>query len=96
MSKARCTWCGKGTTLKQLQKMQMCGPCTKMAERYSFKQTLEKIPESVEAMVKQAIDEQPTLDRAASTMKKKYPLKHPLREWDMALVVLVDRRRRDR
>lgn len=94
--KPRCEWCRKGTTAKQLVKSGMCGGCTKMFERYDFMQTLERIPATVEEDVRQAILDQPTLDRAASTMKKKYPLKHPLREWDAALIILVDERRRKR
>jgi len=94
--KPRCRWCRKGTTAKQLAKSGMCGGCTKMHERYSFHDTLARIPESVEETVHDAILAQPTLDRAASQMKKKYPLKHPLREWDAALVILMDERRRNR
>lgn len=96
MAETRCTWCTKRTSPASFKKMGMCGDCTKMHERYGFTETLARIPESVEATVAQVIAEQPTLDRAAAQMKKKYPLKHPLREWDMTLIVLVDERRRQR
>ena len=95
-SKPRCSWCGKGTTNKQLQKMNMCGPCTRMAERKSFKETVDSLPIEAEEVLAQKIREQPTLALAASQMKKLYPLKHPYREWDMTIVVLLDRRRRNR
>lgn len=95
-TKLRCTWCGKGTTAKQLQKMQMCGPCTRMAERKTFAETVDSIPQEYEEILAQKISEQPTLALAASQMKKVYPLKHPYREWDMTIVILLDRRRRDR
>jgi hypothetical protein len=92
----RCPKCKKGTTKKLLDLKGMCGGCAKIYERASFRETLAAIPQEVEATVAEAILERATLALAASAMKKAHPLKHPLREWDPALVILVDERRRGR
>lgn len=91
---SRCPKCSKGTTAKQLQNKGMCGTCAKIWERRSFQETLDTIPLEVEGLVAQAILDTSTLTLAASRMKKLHPLKHPLRQWDAALIVLVDERRR--
>lgn len=96
MGNWRCTWCGKGTTKKQLEATGKCGGCTKLFERFSYQQTLDRLPESVEEGVRNAILDKATLALAAGEMKKQYPLKHPLREWDQVLLILVDERRRNR
>ena len=96
MAKQWCPKCRKGTTAKQLDLKGMCGGCAKVYERVSFAETLATIPQEVEEAVAEAILERATLALAASAMKKVHPLKHPLREWDPALVILVDERRRGR
>lgn len=94
VGKNYCPKCRKGTTAKQLNLKAMCGPCAKVYERWGFQETLDSIPQEVEQVLAETIRETPNLSKAASSMKKKYPLKHPKREWDLTLVILLDERRR--
>lgn len=94
--RAKCPRCDRNTTVGVLERFTgVCSECQAWT-RWGFRETLAAIPEEVEELVRQAILDKPTLDLAASDMKKKHPLEHPMREWSPALIVLVDERRRGR
>ena len=95
-SKYVCGKCGRGTSAKQVAQVGMCATCTRIWQRLSFQETLAAVPEEAEAYCRDQILDRPTLQLAAAAMQKKYPMSHPYRAWDAALVVLVDERRRAR
>ena len=95
-SKYVCGKCGRGTSAKQASIIGMCATCTKMWQRLNFQETLAAVPEEAEAYCRDQILDRPTLQLAAAAMNKEYPMPHPYRQWDAALVVLVDERRRSR
>ncbi len=93
---SECPKCHQGTTPKSLADKGMCASCYRIWGRATIQETLDSIPPEVEPMVKNDILTKSTLALAASGMKKLWPLKFPLREWDMVMVVLVDERGRER
>lgn len=95
-SKYVCGKCGRGTSAKQASIAGMCASCTRLWQRLSFQETLAAVPEEAEAYCRDQILDRPTLQLAAAAMNKKYPMPHPYRQWDAALVVMVDERRRAR
>lgn len=92
----QCPKCRQGTTPKSIADKGMCAACFRIWGLATYSETMEAIPSSVEAQVKEAILTTSTISLAASRMKKLHPLKFPLRNWDIALVISIDERGRTR
>lgn len=95
-AREHCDHCGGNTTVAV--KKRNFGVCPKCLpwRRLSFRETLWCIPEAAEADAQEVLLTEPTHDRAASRMKKLWPLEFPARDWDAALIIMVDERRRRR
>ena len=88
----------RGTTKKNLELDGKCGTCREIWTRVDLDTALERIPQEWEAIVDKAIHLKPTLSLAVSEVKKQTGSirKDIGREWDLALLVMVDERRRRR
>lgn len=93
-----CSRCHRGTTKKNLELDGMCGTCREVWTRVGYDTALERIPQEWEEIVDKAIHLKPTFLLAVTEVKKQTGSirKEVGREWDMALLVMVDERRRRR
>lgn len=93
-----CSKCLRGTTKKNVELDRMCKSCREIWTRVDYGTALDRIPKKWEAVVKEEIHLKPTLLLAVTAVKRATgSIREAVgREWDMALLVMVDERRRAR
>lgn len=93
-----CSICRRGTTKANVELDGRCKSCREIWTRSTYAAALDRIPKAAEKVVENAIRIKPTLALAVTETKKTLGSirESAGREWDVALLVMVDERRKAR